>query len=246
MPEREALFSRFFTSLSGHCCLGCEKRSTALICSSCMALMPGKNTLRCVQCALPLASGTRCGACLKHPPFFDDSYAAWDFSAPASTLVKSFKFRQMPALAKGFARHMLGCLPEGFSVDFIIPVPLASSRIRQRGFNQAWVLSQELRRQWSLKRSFSKTEELIPLPAARWDLVSRVIDTPVQHSLDRAARQANLRGAFLVHDPKMIKNKHVLLVDDVMTTAATLNELARTVKNAGASRASCLVVCRTA
>ena len=245
MPERDALFSRFFTSINGHCCPGCEQRSTTLVCSSCMALMPGENTLRCVQCALPLASGTRCGACLKNPPYFDFSYAAWDFSTPASTLVKLFKFKQTPALAKWFARHMLGCLPEGFSVDFIMPVPLASSRLRQRGFNQAWTLTQELMRQWSLKKSLPHTKEQVPLPSARWDLLSRVIDTPFQHSLDRTARQANLQGAFLVHNPKVIENKRILLVDDVMTTTATLNEVARTIKKAGASRVSCLVVCRT-
>lgn len=245
MPEIQPIVSRLIAALTGHRCPACDRRSSTLVCTTCAGAMPGAHTLRCIQCALPLASGKFCGACLKAPPYFDASYAAFDFATPASTLIKCLKFHQMPAVAHWFALSMMARLPLELSADFIIPVPLSTRRLRERGFNQAWILAQALSQQGRVKNPLKLTSPYMQFPLPRWDLASRVIDTPIQRSLDRLARQTNMRGVFLANHPEALVSKHVLLVDDVMTTGATLNELARTLKQAGANRVSCAVACRT-
>jgi ComF family protein len=202
-----------------------------------VALLPGAQRPRCRVCAIGLGSGEICGACLHKQPAFDASFAAFDYAAPADALIKRLKFGQMAGLARWFATAMAQRLPESLDADLILPVPLAASRLRERGFNQAWSLAVETT--GLLARQRGK-----PV-LARWNVASRVIDTPALAQLGEEARARQIRGAFLIRDPQCLEGLHVLAVDDVMTTGATMNEFARTLKRAGAARVSCLLACRT-
>ncbi len=227
----------WLAALTGHRCAACENRSATLVCAACLALLPGAPRPRCRVCAIALGSGEICGACLHKEPSFDASFAAFDYAAPADALIKRLKFGQMAGLARWFAAAMAQRLPESFETDLILPVPLAASRLRERGFNQAWSLARETAGQLARRNGRR--------PVTRWDIASRVIDTPALAQLGEEARARQIRGAFVIRDPRSVEGLHVLAVDDVMTTGATMDEFARTLKRAGATRVSCLLACRT-
>jgi ComF family protein len=210
-------------------CVLCRAPSgDAPVCAGCAADLP-RIPEACPRCALPSPGGRLCGACIVHPPAFDATVAAWRYADQAAALVHAFKYGGRLALA-GFLAHALaariGPLP---AVDAIVPMPLAPERLAGRGFNQsvevARLLAPPLR---------------VPLAvhAAR-----RVRGTADQTGLDAEARRANVRGAFAVVAD--VRGRSVALVDDVMTTGATLNELAGTLKRAGATRVDNWVVART-
>ena len=224
-------------ALLGYRCAGCAQRSRALVCGPCVAQLPGAKRLRCLVCARSLGSGAICGACLHHPPAFDASFTSFDYAAPADELIKRLKFGQMVGLADWFAVHMAKQLPNDLDAALIMPVPLAASRLRARGFNQAWHLARGVAQ--CLKQCGR------PAPPLDWKIARRIIDTPALAQLGMAARRSQIRGAFSIVAPQKIKGQSILLVDDVMTTGATMHELARTLKRAGAARVSCLLACRT-
>jgi len=115
-------------------------------------------------------------------------------------------------------------------IDCIIPVPLHVARLRQRGFNQALILAHELSRAFSLPLSF--------------DNLKRVRPTRPQVELTGTERIKNVAGAFALRRPDELKDRGVLLIDDVFTTGATMNECARVLKDAGASRVTALTLAR--
>jgi ComF family protein len=228
---------RWLAAFTGHRCAACENRSATLICAACLALLPGALRPRCRICAIGLGSGEICGACLHRQPAFDASFAAFDYAAPADALIKRLKFGRMAGLARWFAAAMTQRLPDSLEADLIVPVPLAAGRLRERGFNQAWSLASETAKRLAERRGKPVL--------ARWNIANRVIDTPALAQLGEDARAKQIRGAFLIRDPQCVEGLHVLAVDDVMTTGATMNEFARTLKRAGAARVSCLLACRT-
>ena len=159
--------------------------------------------------------------------------AAVPYAFPWAHLMADFKFNEQPALA-GFFAHLLKATPwvepALEAADLLLPMPLSSQRLQQRGYNQALLLANHL--------SASKT---------RTDLLLRVVDTPAQHGLKRAQRLTALNQAFAVDPLKVstVKGAQLVLVDDVMTTGASLNTAARVLKAAGASHITGLVVART-
>ncbi|WP_363318688.1 ComF family protein [Rhodoferax sp.] len=190
--------------------------------------------LRCHTCALPLPAGlSQCGACLKAPPPLDMCLAAVPYAFPWAHLMADFKFHDQPALVRFFA-HLLKATPwvepalEG--ADYLLPMPLSRQRLQVRGYNQAQLLARQL--------NAAKT---------RTDLLLRMVDTPAQHGLKRAQRLTALNEAFAVEPLKVsvVKNARLVLVDDVMTTGASLNTAARVLKAAGAAHITGLVIART-
>ena len=188
------------------------------------------------------SSAQHCGACLRQPPPLDAALAALPYAYPWSTLITRYKFGEQHGWAGFFAGLMLAApgakAPlEGLQAgDWLLPLPLSAQRLQSRGFNQAWELARALGRQ-------SGT-------CARADarLLLRVKDTPPQSRLARAARLANVRGAFQV-DPLRADSLHgrrVLLVDDVMTSGASLFAAAQALREAGAAHITALVLARTA
>lgn len=202
-------------------CLLCGETTTqdALLCAGCDAELP-RITTACQQCGLPLpAPEPRCGHCLKHPPRVDRSVIPFRYTEPVDRLIKDFKFQaRFPAgqaLAELLADTLQGrgdAMPE-----WIVPVPLHRQRLRERGFNQALELSRLLSRR-------------LRIPLAT-EACRRLRATAVQSRLDAGERRRNIRHAFATH--RMPKARHLALVDDVVTTGHTVNELARVFKKAG-------------
>jgi len=171
-----------------------------------------------------------CGACLTKPPAFTRSIAALRYTFPVDALIHSLKYQANLAIAPILANLLIKQLKATKMMpDVIIPMPLHPIRLRERGFNQAMEIS----------RYISKQMKITLLP----DSCSRIKHTPPQTGLPWKARQKNIRKAFSCKID--LSGKHVALVDDVMTTGATLNELAKILRKQGASEISNWVIART-
>ncbi len=204
-------------------CILCGDRGHASreLCAGCLRDLPW-NCYACEHCAAPLppaTPGIPCGTCLKAPPPWDRALSPLLYTWPLDRLLQRFKFNG--DLATG---RLLGGLLADFLAaaaikpDLLIPVPLHAMRLRERGFNQALELAQPVSRRLQL--------------AIAQDLCVRTRDTAVQSRLDAAARQRNLRDAFAIRCP--LDGAHVAILDDVVTTGATVTALANTVRQAGA------------
>jgi ComF family protein len=178
-------------------------------------------------CALPLPGGSTCGACLKRPPAYDEVHARYAYAFPVDALIHAYKYGGDLALARVLAAHLTGTEPP--VADVLIPMPLAPARLRERGFNQALELARILGRRFDLP---------VLAQACR-----KVADTAPQAALPWTERARNVRGVFVCD--AQLTGLRVAVVDDVMTTGATLNELARNLKRAGAVRVAAWVVART-
>lgn len=223
---------------SKHICLLCDEAADAApaICTNCEAELPWLGE-HCQVCALPLPSqGLVCGACLKKPPSFNKVEVPWRYAFPIDSLITRFKHQaKWPLgrlLGELLSQHLQHAFDEGLPrPDLLLPVPLADRRQRQRGFNQAGLLTEWLSANLHL-----------PLQA-HWLL--RVIDTPAQQQLDASMRKRNLRKAFALAPDSSVSGRHVALVDDVLTTGATAESLARLLKKAGAARVDVYCLART-
>ncbi|NML43137.1 ComF family protein [Ramlibacter sp. G-1-2-2] len=214
-------------------CAVCGAWPAHALCAACLERF-ARPRLRCRRCALPVPEGiVTCGACLHASPPLDACYAAVSYGYPWSSLVARFKFHGEPGWARslsGLMRSVPGVAQELDAADLVLPMPLATTRLAERGFNQAVQLAREI--------ASGKTETRLLL---------RLRDTAAQASLDRSAREGNVKGAFGV-DPLRVhelKGKSALLVDDVMTSGASLHAAAVAVRAAGAARVSALVLART-
>lgn len=183
---------------------------------------------------MPLTgAASTCGACLREPPPLDACFAAVSYAYPWSSLVARLKFSGEPGWAGALAERMAlvpGVAQEIARADLVLPMPLAPRRLAERGFNQALLLAQKL--------APNRTKP---------DLLLRLRETGSQAALDRKARDQNVRHAFGV-DPlrtAQVAGRSVLLVDDVMTSGASLHSAAHAVRQAGALRVSALVLART-
>jgi ComF family protein len=214
-------------------CAVCGARPAHALCDACVARF-AQPRHRCTRCALPLPAGTStCGACLRAPPPLDACYAAVPYAYPWSGLVARFKFSGEPGWAQALAQRMAGIRgldAELARADLLLPVPLAPRRLAERGFNQALLLARRLAR-----------------GKVRAQLLLRLRETGSQTALDRKARQSNVGGAFGL-DPLRaheVRGRAVLLVDDVMTSGASLHAAALALRQAGAARVSAVVLART-
>ncbi len=186
-----------------------------------------------------------CGACLIRPdePAWQECVAAVDYAYPWDGLIARFKFRSEPGWAQPFAQRLLQ-VPQTLHLlhtrPLVVPIPLTAARLGERGYNQAWELVKALRSQCR------RLPPALPCDTLATALV-RLGETPDQHSLGREARLRNLRGMFAAHPSyaQRLVGRHVLLVDDVTTTGATLQTAAQAVLHAGADRVSALVFART-
>jgi ComF family protein len=210
-------------------CFLCGARVVGkLLCPGCEADLPNLQT-SCPQCALPTPAGEICGACLKHPPAFDRTLAVYAYAFPLDTLVQQCKYAGATSLTAFFAEKMAYRASAESGIDYLLPMPLHPTRLAHRGFNQAAEIARRL-------------SPLVTLP---WlpNACLRVRDTPSQAGLDLKARQRNLRGAFACNLD--LSGKRVALIDDVMTSGSSLNELARVVRKAGAVEIQAWVLART-
>lgn len=219
-------------------CLLCGARADAgerLLCQACEADLPWLGG-RCPRCALSLPGhGLDCGGCLRQPPAFAHTEAPWHYGFPVDSLISAFKHRGDRVLGhllgQLLARHLQQAYAAGLErPERLVPVPLARRRLRQRGFNQAELLARWLSHD-------------LRLPVAH--ALQRPLETPPQQGLDAAARKRNLRHAFAVVPGNDLQGQHLALVDDVLTTGATADALARQLLRAGARRVDVYCLART-
>ena len=214
-------------------CAICRQWPTEPVCDTCIARFAQPRP-RCLSCALPVPEGVlRCGTCLKAPPPLHRCLCAVDYDWPWRSLVARFKFHDQPGWAKPLAwlmRSAAWAEDTLHEADRVLPVPLSRERLAERGYNQSWLLARRL----------------APNHADP-GLLLRTRDTPAQRTLPRAERLANLQGALAI-DPlraHTVRGQRLLLVDDVMTSGASLHTAARVLLQAGAAQVSALVLART-
>lgn len=210
-------------------CVLCGTGATnaSRFCAPCFAALPRIAEQRCRICALPLTSGWVCGACLAEPPRYDGVCAPYAYDFPVSALIHAYKYGGNLSLAGVLAREVAESAVD--ELDALIPMPLSAARLRERGFNQAQELARDIGRRLRLP---------VLARACR-----KVRDTAPQAALEWGARSRNVRGAFVCDAD--LAGLRVGVVDDVMTTGATLDELARVLKRAGAVEVRGVIVART-
>ncbi|MDS0857423.1 phosphoribosyltransferase family protein [Burkholderia pseudomultivorans] len=264
LSQVRALAARIATVALPNRCALCGNLSHAVICTACDAAYWNEARLRCDTCAVPLGIGAprrrdghtgsghtgsghtgpgrtgaaraaayRCKACRTAPPPFDATLALADYRAPLDGLARGLKFHARLALGAEFAARLARLVDDtrdagGF--DVVAPVPLSHRRLVARGYNQAWAIARPLARRLGVRADAT--------------LLARVTDTAPQSRLDRRARRDNVAAAFAVAGD--VAGRHVALVDDVMTSGATLAAAAHALKAAGAARVTNLVALRTA
>jgi ComF family protein len=208
-------------------CLLCGAPSgDALLCPACDRDLPRPPAEACPVCAEQAPGGAVCGACLSGPRHFDASFAAFRYGFPADKLIQALKYQRRVATADFFGQALLaGPRPEG---DLVVPLPLHPARLAERGFNQSVEIARPLAR--ALK---------LPLEL---DACIRSRNTAPQANLPWKERRKNIRHAF--ECAVDLSGVSVIVVDDVMTTGATLEEFARTLKAHGAVRVSNWVAAR--
>ncbi|KQU75009.1 MULTISPECIES: ComF family protein [unclassified Rhizobacter] len=216
-------------------CQGWETGAAARVCRGCVQRF-AVPVPRCNRCALEVPAGVAtCGACVLAPPPFDAAFAGTGYAHPWSGLVARFKFNGALDLADALAARLHAARQRDAAPwpQLLLPVPLAVERLRERGFNQAWELARRLAAGGPAR--------------ADAGLLLRLRATAHQLELPPERRAANVRGAFAVEPLRRgeLAGRHVALVDDVMTSGATLAELARVLKQAGVARVEAWVVART-
>lgn len=225
---RDRMAGALRAALPQACVLCAAPAGSDLACAACVDGLP-RLPAACPRCALPSPGGALCGACLAYPPAFDRSQAAFEYAFPIDRLVQQYKYHGALAHADWFAERMLALRPDAPRADVIAAVPLARARQRERGFNQALEIARPLARRTGIR--------LAP------DLLVRVRETPPQASLPWLERGDNIHGAFACSTD--LTGLRVLVIDDVMTTGASLEEAARTLKRAGAASVENWLVART-
>ena len=238
-----SLFGRLADVLWPRICAagGCGRASDRPgrhICSRCFAALPFHAAAGCCRvCGAEVTAETRhdfiCEACAARPPAFERARSAVRYEAPVDGLVQEFKYRRAAWLGPDFADLLEGAVRaklDFHEIDVVVPVPLHPNRLRTRGFNQSEILADGLSRR--LDRRLD-TRALV-----------RTTDTPHQARLTEEERRQNLKEAFAVADPSGVRGRTVLLVDDVMTSGATLSFAARALLDASAARVWCATVAR--
>ena len=221
-------------------CAVCRAWPSQPLCDACVARF-AQPRARCSRCAAAVPPAvTECGDCLSHKPPWDACLAAVPYAYPWSGLIADFKFHGQPSWARPLALLMRSTPfvePALEQADLILPMPLSRQRLRERGYNQAWQLARHL-----LPHAGPDVTAKL-----RSDVLLRILDTAPQAELKRAERLRNLEAAFAV-DPLQagtLQSKRVVLVDDVMTSGASLHAASLALRTAGATHITCMVLART-
>lgn len=215
-------------------CILCHGPSENIdLCAHCLTYCH-RAPYRCYQCALPLASATTtpCGTCLKKEPLYQRSITLFDYAEPIAELLNQLKFHQRLVNARVLGELMAEHVKKNYVAvkqpECIIPVPLHSARLKERGFNQTLELAYPIARK--LNMLIENT------------LLERRIDTQQQSLLSAADRRRNLRGAFIAHSAPY---KHIALLDDVVTTGSTIHACCEALQKVGVEQIDIWSIART-
>lgn len=223
-------------------CLICKKHlldhsPADMVCLHCQNALTHNIPPFCLKCSRHLGAMAhpRCRECTKTKPQFDFAWAACLYKDPLKTLIYQFKYNQKTYLRRPFAQFIIGFVQRYHlditQFDFIVPIPLFSSRFRERGYNQSQLLAEQIAREYDI-------------PLSSKNLV-RIRNTEHQTFLSEKERWTNIRGAFRIKDSAKISGKNILIIDDLLTTGATGSEAARTLKSAGAKTVGVLTLAIT-
>ena len=228
-------------------CKICRQTSAELVCKQCQANLHLPPDV-CHQCGESLANRriqakdtvNHCGTCISQPPAYSKTIFAFTYAGVAARLVQQFKFKEDLILTQFLAQHICEqvitqCTSQALP-DVLIPIPLHAKRLKERGFNQSLELAKHIGRQ-------------LNIPVFKHCL-KRKRATSQQSGLNRKARQRNIQGAFDFSCPKparemYLKNKHIAIVDDVITTGATVREAAKVLKRAAPGNISVYAIAKT-
>ena len=209
---------------------GLQTNNSYGICDPCFSDLPWL-THYCARCSNPLINSNNllCGSCLKSKLYYDKIISLFHYRPPISQLITQFKFHKKLHLSRNFSQLIVSQLNDfintsNIKFDIVIPVPLHRKRIKERGFNQANEIA---------KLIAKKLQILLAN-----NVVVRVKNTSPQTELPSKQRKRNVKNAFFVQGN--IQDKNILIIDDVITTGATVNELSRVLKKSGADH---IVVC---
>jgi ComF family protein len=219
----------FKSALFPQACLLCKAPSNndLGLCQACLNDLPWHSPSSCPQCGLNSYEGQRCGACITASPDFDTTKALFNYEFPINLMLQQYKYKHSLPIAQIFASLMLR-FKSGSKFDLIIPMPLHPQRLKERGFNQSLEIA----------RLLSK-----PLEIPVRHVCERIKFSAPQASLPMKDRVKNMKGAFICNED--LSGRNVILVDDVMTTGASLNALAKAVKAKGAAHVECWLIART-
>lgn len=231
---RRALKAFGVVLLPQQCAVCGGDAGAAAVCMPCAAEFPRWPVPACPRCALPSIGGTPCGQCLRSSPAFDRTQAVFDYAFPLDRLVQALKYQRQLALAPFLGAELAAAVAAGASgsetdFDLLLPMPLHPRRLAERGFNQAVEIARPLARCTGVRLELAA--------------VAKLRDPPPQAGLDRERRLRAPRQAFAAQ--RRLDGQRVLVIDDVMTTGATLDALAKCLKAAGAEWVGNLVLART-
>jgi ComF family protein len=216
-------------------CPGCGDWASAgrALCQLCERSLPAI-AHACPRCALPYdhpETAGECGACQRRAPAYVRTLALYRYAPPVDHFIRALKFHQQLGLARLLGDQLARRLAPGTArPDLIMPVPLHSARLRERGYNQALEIARPLARALGVPLDFRS--------------LVRVRATAPQTGMTVKARRKNLRGAFALQDDEIVQNRRVALVDDVMTTGSTVQAAAQCLRTAGAETVEVWVVAR--
>ena len=211
-------------------CVLCGSMSNkGLWCAACDAALPYLDEPHCPVCALPTVQGGVCGRCLSHPPIFTHTEEVFAYTFPLDKLMLAMKYGEQLALTNAFAEKLSHRIERNNLPDYVLPMPLHPTRLKERGFNQSQLLAKKIAHELDIKLLSNACQ--------------RVRDTPSQSSLKWKERDKNMRNAFRCEVD--LTGKRVALVDDVMTTGASLNALAKVIKKSGATEINTWIIART-
>jgi ComF family protein len=222
-----------------HCagCGGTVDRAQGHLCWECFRLIEWRGAEVCQRCGLLIEARVthafECHACQEHPPAFDRARSAGRFHGVLREMLHQFKYNGATWLCADLADLLHGCVLGHFAVeeiDLVVPVPLHTQKQRERGYNQAALLAAALARR-------------VQRPCLG-DVLVRTRATPTQTHLHALQRRQNVRQAFAVRSPEWVRGRTALVIDDVMTTGATLSEISANLKRAGAWRVWAATVAR--
>lgn len=207
-------------------------------CSTCWNDFSSIDGPVCPRCGKPFESPEalahsphhQCQSCRQSQPVFDQALSVGHFEGPLREAIHQFKYRPCRSLGKPLARWMADNIRLVSSLDVVMPVPLHISRLRQRGFNQSLMLAEVISKTFQLTLSF--------------DNLKRIRPTVPQVELSGEDRIKNVAGAFALARPDAVRERSILIVDDVFTTGATMNECAAVLKSASAARVTALTLAR--
>ncbi|MCW8994803.1 MAG: double zinc ribbon domain-containing protein [Psychromonas sp.] len=222
-------------------CLLCRLPSNnKLICKHCQKVLIQDRPC-CQRCGLPLPeSQPFCGDCLKQAHLFTQLHALADYQKPYPLLIKKFKYAKQLINGELLAMLLIKSVTRNISlqqiskVDYLLPVPLHRAKHRRRGFNQAQLLAEQISKQLHL--------------SVLLDAVKRQKQTVAQEGLSLPKRKVNLKNAFTIpsNQKANLAGSYIVIIDDVVTTGATVNSLCQVLLQAGVKRIDVWCVCRTA